>query len=301
MAPRQVTEISSSSKKRCFVICPIGENGSEERKWSDDLLECIISPVIEKMGYLPPIRADQITESGIITRQIVDLLIESDLVIADLSYRNPNVCYELAVRHVVKKPFIHMIKNGHKVPFDTASNRTIPVDLDIRSAKKAMLDLEKHILTIKDGINEMDNPIGNALTLRDLKGSGDPSQIISVELMEAIQEIASNVRILRDEKKLISFAYNDASGNIDINSSTSNLPLRELITPYQKILVNQYIEQLKKISDLKKHNPSKKELDQNENELYKIRKMLIELGTHRIMIKNLDRMRIQMEDYSAKV
>jgi len=109
MVRRGVIE-TSTPEKTCFVICPIGDEGSPERKWSDDILECIITPVVEKMGYQKPIRADHINESGIITRQIVDLLIDSDLVIADLSFRNPNVCYELAVRHVAKKPFIHMIK-----------------------------------------------------------------------------------------------------------------------------------------------------------------------------------------------
>jgi hypothetical protein len=229
---------TSNPKKTCFVICPIGDAGSVERKWSDDLFDCIITPIVEKMGYQKPIRADQINESGIITRQIVDLLIDSDLVIADLSFRNPNVCYELAVRHVAKKPFIHMIKNGDKIPFDTASNRAITVDTDIRSANKAMEDLERHISSIESGKNEMDNPIGTALTLRDLRSSGDPSQMISADLMEAIQSIAAEVKLLR-EVKLNPYAYTGPSGNVNLMESFLNADrFSELLIQYRDTFLN---------------------------------------------------------------
>jgi hypothetical protein len=184
-------------KKTCFVICPIGEDGSDERQWSNDVLDCIITPVVKKMGYQDPIRADQINESGIITRQIVDLLIDSDLVIADLSYRNPNVCYELAVRHIAKKPFIHLIRKDHKIPFDTAQNRAIIIDTHVRRANLAMKELEDHILSVESGNNEMDNPIGTALNLRQSRSSGDPSQIMLADLMEAVQNISTELSSLR--------------------------------------------------------------------------------------------------------
>lgn len=247
---------TSIPEKTCFVICPIGDEGSPERKWSDDVLDCIITPVVEKMGYQKPIRADQINESGIITRQIVDLLIDSDLVIADLSFRNPNVCYELAVRHVAKKPFIHMIKNGHKIPFDTASNRAITVDIDIRSANKAMEELEKHISSIDSGNIETDNPIGTALTLRDLRSSGDPSQMISADLMESVQNIAAEVKALRNVRSY-PIAYQDPSGNLNPVEATllSRVPTEQI----QNELINRYKAIIYKIRLIKSHKPLQKE------------------------------------------
>lgn len=186
-----------SSTKTCFVICPIGDDGSAIRQWSDDVLDYIISPIVENAGYEKPIRADQISEPGIITSQIVEKLIESDLVIADLSFGNPNVLYELAVRHVTKKPCIHMIKIGEKNPFDTSSNRAIVFDANLRGADNARKKLEKQIESIKDGKNEVDNPIGNALTLKNLKSSGDSSQIMLADIMEAIANIGAEVRSQR--------------------------------------------------------------------------------------------------------
>lgn len=91
--------------KVCFVICPIGKMDSDIRKRSDLTFNYIIKPVVENFGYRP-IRADHINESGMITHQIIDYIIESPLVIADLTDSNPNVFYELAIRHIVEMPYI---------------------------------------------------------------------------------------------------------------------------------------------------------------------------------------------------
>lgn len=46
--------------KSCFVICPIGKKDSDLRKRSDQIMEYLISPVVEKCGYAEPVRADQL-------------------------------------------------------------------------------------------------------------------------------------------------------------------------------------------------------------------------------------------------
>jgi hypothetical protein len=71
--------------KTCFVICPIGNDGTEIRTWSDRTFKYIIKPIAEKYGY-HVIRADHIKESGTITNQIIENLLNSQLVIADLTY-----------------------------------------------------------------------------------------------------------------------------------------------------------------------------------------------------------------------
>ena len=126
--------------KVCFVISPIGEEGSKERKHADRVMNEIIKPIVgDKFGY-EVIRADKYPIPGQITPQIVELLTNADLVIADLSYRNPNVFYELALRHVTRKPFIHLIVKGEEIPFDIRDIRAIIFNLrskrSIKQAKK---------------------------------------------------------------------------------------------------------------------------------------------------------------------
>ena len=40
-----------------------------------------------------------------ITSQVLQHVTEDALVVADLTGRNPNVFYELALRHAIRKPF----------------------------------------------------------------------------------------------------------------------------------------------------------------------------------------------------
>src|ERR1039457_5304175 len=99
--------------RTCFVICPIGEDGSSARFRSDMVMRLIIKPAVEACGFgQKDIRADEIPKGGMITTQVIERLVDADLVIADLTDSNPNVFYELAVRHVVRKPLILLIERG---------------------------------------------------------------------------------------------------------------------------------------------------------------------------------------------
>ena len=129
----------------CFVICPIGEADSEERKRSDDLLEHIITPVMEEFSY-QVIRADKLPNPGKITEQIIEQLMTADLVIADLTGNNANVFYELGVRHTTDKPVIQLIQKGGTVPFDVKVIRTLEYDLQVREAKKATEILKEMVI-----------------------------------------------------------------------------------------------------------------------------------------------------------
>ncbi len=114
-------------EKTCFVIAPIGEAESETRKRSDQVLKHVIAPAASACGY-KAIRADQISEPGMITSQVIQHIVEDPLVIADQTDRNPNVFYELAIRHAIRKPLVQLIKKGEQIPFDVAGTRTIHVD-----------------------------------------------------------------------------------------------------------------------------------------------------------------------------
>jgi hypothetical protein len=65
-------------KKECFIICSIGEENTPTRKRADQILRHVFEPIAEKCGY-ETIRADRISKPGIITRQIIEKIIESPL------------------------------------------------------------------------------------------------------------------------------------------------------------------------------------------------------------------------------
>lgn len=139
-------------EKKCFVVMPIGARGSERRQMADAVYHHIIQESIEPLGYECQ-RADEIPESGVITEQIKGGLREADLVVADLTERNPNVFYEVGIRHALNQPLI-TISQGDlgSLPFDWANMRSIgynPTELD--SVAKAKKDIGLFVNRIEKG------------------------------------------------------------------------------------------------------------------------------------------------------
>ena len=120
-------EPQSDYSKVCFYVTPIGEDGSDERKHSDLFMGSLVEPALAEFG-LTVVRADQIGDAGMITSQIIEYLMHSRLVVADLSFHNPNVFYELALRHAIRKPMVQISRASDRLPFDIGQVRTVVID-----------------------------------------------------------------------------------------------------------------------------------------------------------------------------
>lgn len=150
-----LTKESTDSMRKCFVVSPIGDAGSDIRKNADQLYQHIIKPVCEKCGFEAK-RVDDFNTSDSITQDILDALNEYDLVIADLTGHNPNVFFEIGYRTKSQKPIIHLKRKGETLPFDVSAIRTFEydlTDLDMVTATKERL--EQVIMNFKyDSIKE---------------------------------------------------------------------------------------------------------------------------------------------------
>jgi hypothetical protein len=132
IAPLVVTQksapsISADWESICFYITPIGSEDSVERKHADLFMSSLVQPALEELG-LTVVRADQIGEPGMITTQVLEYLKRSRLAIADLSYLNPNVFYEVALRHALRLPVVQLIRKADRLPFDVNQSRTLVFD-----------------------------------------------------------------------------------------------------------------------------------------------------------------------------
>lgn len=173
--------------KKCFVITPIGSNGSSTRRATDGLINSVIKPVMDRHGYKVFV-AHEISLTGSITRQVVQHILEDDLVIANLSELNPNVMYELAVRHCTKKPVIALAEDGTNLPFDIADERTIFFSNDMRGVVELMPALENALKGL-EGYGLVDNPVVRAAQDAIIeKMDQDDAQSILVSRLDRIEE-----------------------------------------------------------------------------------------------------------------
>ena len=142
--------------KRCFVISPIGDAGTDIRKNADQLYQHIIMPVCEKCGFSTQ-GVDELNTSDSITQEIFDVLNEYELVIADLTGHNPNVFFEIGYRTKSQKPIIYLNSKNEIIPFDMSTIRTFEYDLTDLDMVIATKDrLEQVIMNFKyDEVKEI--------------------------------------------------------------------------------------------------------------------------------------------------
>src|ERR1044071_3370250 len=102
--------MSDIEKKRLFVAMPYGERESclDDRSTNkkvkinfNAVWEGILSPAVPE-DFIAK-RADELQESGIIDQLYIEWLLEAEVVLADLTFGNPNVYYELGIRQALSK------------------------------------------------------------------------------------------------------------------------------------------------------------------------------------------------------
>lgn len=157
-------------KKTCFVIAPIGKPGSKTRRATDGLIE-VIKPVMDEFGFDVLISHDM-PDPGSITNQVIDHLLNDELVIADLTGPNPNVMYELAVRHAQRLPVISIAKEKTKLPFDVVTERIIRYENDLSGGVKLQKELRETVPVVL-AEEKSDNPIYRVVQAQVIKQIAD--------------------------------------------------------------------------------------------------------------------------------
>ena len=187
--------MSEQKIKSCFVVGPIGREGDAVRKKSDFLLKGIVKPVLEHDPFNYKVtRADEMSKPGMISIQVIDAVINADLVVADLTGHNPNAFYELALRHVTKKPVIHMISVDTEIPFDVQDYRAIFFDTtDIDNFDVSRRELASQTTTTQSADYASTNPIITAINLHNLKLSGDEKDEIVASILENFSDMRSRI------------------------------------------------------------------------------------------------------------
>jgi len=120
MVVPEVEESKVQPLSTVFILCPFHEP-------FNTYYEKVYKPAIQAAGR-NPLRADSIFRSGNVVRQVWEFILESEVVLAELSEENPNVYYELGLAHAVGKPTILATSVPDAIPFDLRNLRHLVYD-----------------------------------------------------------------------------------------------------------------------------------------------------------------------------
>ena len=179
--------------KKCFIISPLGADKSETRRKADGLIAAVIRPVLNQLRF-DVIAPHEIDSPGSITRQVLEHLLNDDLVVANLTELNPNVMYELAVRHAKRLPVVILAEADTKLPFDIATERTIFYDNDMAGVEYLKPRLLKSAIEAMEEA-EPDNPIYRTIKSDIIKQVAAPNDVQSY-LINLVEEISSKVNLI---------------------------------------------------------------------------------------------------------
>jgi hypothetical protein len=150
----------TDSEKYCFIISPIGEKGSEKYNKFKEVYDYIIKPAIKNSGYdVRVIRADDIDRPGSFIKDILENLLNSFVVIADLSEQSPNVFYELGVRHSLSPRTILIARSVDDIPSDLREYRTITYENSAKGVKDFSDRLKNYFQEIFREPERPDSPV----------------------------------------------------------------------------------------------------------------------------------------------
>lgn len=136
------------AKPICFVLMPISDVHGYDSGHFARVYEHLLKPAILGAGY-NPVRADDAVKTDYIVVGIIQRIVESEMVICDFSARNPNVMYELGIRHAFNKP-VALIKDGRtEKVFDIQGLRYTEYDESLR-----IDSVQKDIARITAAISE---------------------------------------------------------------------------------------------------------------------------------------------------
>jgi hypothetical protein len=152
--------------KKAFILMPFTES-------LNDVYDFLIKGALVEAGYQVK-RADDIKSQSNILEDIIKGILESDLIVADLTDSNANVYYELGIAHALQKKVVLITQEIDELPFDLKSYRVIGYSTHFSRMSEAKTELHQLAQEASNGTLPFGNPVKDYGKTQDVSKSISP-------------------------------------------------------------------------------------------------------------------------------
>jgi O-acetyl-ADP-ribose deacetylase (regulator of RNase III) len=237
--PKQRRWRATDRVRTCFVIMPFGIKKDLSRRDKinfDKVYTTVIRPGVESLNdegiLIKCVRADEIARAGFIHERMIQMIADADVALADLTTNNPNVFYELGVRHSLRdRVTVLLRRKGKPNPFNVAGMSTIEYDLAKAAAERAQRDIANFV---RNGLLSSTRDSLVHAVLPGLKVGRDPEVIPASEVEEYIIPGTHNRRlgIVGGNLRYTNLSAELRDRAIDVWLSSENVNM-EMARPYE--------------------------------------------------------------------
>jgi nudix-type nucleoside diphosphatase (YffH/AdpP family) len=165
--PEGTRAVAEPTSRDCFVVMPFGEKVDAEGRQHDfdTVYEQLIKPAIEEAEDLglECVRCDKLPGSNWIHRDMFEYIASASVVVCDITTLNPNVFYELGIRHALRDKVTVLLKRrGAAIPFNIEGLRVISYEPEFREPKDTKEEIRRYI---RAGLKNLrgDSPVHEVL------------------------------------------------------------------------------------------------------------------------------------------
>jgi hypothetical protein len=229
----KIESISTTEQKYCGIIMPIAPLGDYTADHWAEVKSIIIQATsqIEDINFKTEIVSNSDGEIDVIHKRIIQNIYNADIVVCDISGKNPNVLFELGMRLTFDKPTIIIKDDATDFIFDTGviEHITYPKDLRFQKVVNFKQELAKRIkLTYEKAKNDP-----NFSTFLGSFGEFKVPNLKQTDVSDVQQLILDEISNVRTEFSSIKKEISTSSKNISgLTTNISMSDIKEVIMDY---------------------------------------------------------------------
>jgi hypothetical protein len=224
---------SESTTKVCFIAMPYGRDKADHEELSAWCAQ-VITAAVQNAGYQPHLAVAHDAPAAI-TEEILRHLASDALAIFDLvglrgdDPPNPNVMYELGIRHAFDSPAIIIASKKENLPFDIRPQRAILCGKTFAEVQGTRERLGAFITSAEKG--DYYRPMTGVRRAERIQGAAQSTPEVLKDISAALVDIKSEVQTLRSEQRHL--GHFGSLGEltrqaIESDLADTSLPLRAL-------------------------------------------------------------------------